>query len=406
MGGCVCAGQRMRAAYNGCMQRWSFPVGRVFGVEVRMHLFFALLLVPSMMWAGYLGGPASRGFALWTMLVAAVAVREIARGLAAAWFGLGVKSVLLLPTGGIVQYETAAGMARAGERETQRAMALVGPAASVAFGLTVAGVVLAVAPGVDLVSMKWVTPDHLLRALVWVNLLLGALNLLPAWPLDGGRVMKGELLRGAAGRHPADEKHAKTAAEGIRRAAMLSPIVATALVVVGMVTVNFWLIMAGLAVFLMAQVEGQGAALTTGAEQVKVREVMLTEYSILSASATLEDAIEHARHTLQDVFPVVRAGNLVGAVARRQVLEALAASGNGYVQGIMSKTFETAGPEDSLVETLEKVTGRVEASSELVPVMEGDRVVGILTPGNLRRSVGLVPMRARAGAGGREDETN
>ena len=298
-------------------------------------------------------------------------------------------------------------MARAGERDTQRIMALVGPAASLAFGFTVAGVVLAVAPGVDLLSMKWVTPEHLLRALVWVNLLLGALNLLPAWPLDGGRVIKGELLRGASGRN-ADEKRATNAAGGMRRAAMLSPIVATGLVVVGMVTVNFWLIMAGLAVFLMAQLEGQGVALTTGAEQVKVREVMLTEYSILSASATLEDAIDHARHTLQDVFPVVRAGNLVGAVARRQVLEALAASGNGYVQGIMAKSFETAGPEDSLVETLERVTGRVETSSELVPVMEGDRVVGILTPGNLRRSVGLVPMRSRPGAraGGREDETN
>ena len=85
------------------MQRWSFPVGRIFGVEVRMHLFFALLLVLSMMWAGQLGRPASRGFVLWVMLVAAVAVREIARGLAAAWFGLGVKSLLLLPTGGIVQ---------------------------------------------------------------------------------------------------------------------------------------------------------------------------------------------------------------------------------------------------------------------------------------------------------------
>ena len=363
-----------------------------------MHLFFALLLVLSMMWAGQLGGPVSRGFVLWLMLVAAVAVREIARGLGAAWFGLGVRSVLLLPTGGIVQYETAAGMARAGERETQRVMALLGPAASLAFGLTVAGLVLSVAPGVDLMGMKWVTPDHLLRALVWVNLLLGALNLLPAWPLDGGRVMKGELLRGASG------KDAKHAAEGMRKAALMSPLIATVLVVVGMVTVNFWLIMAGLALFLMAQLERQGVALSTGAEQVKVREVMLTEYSILSASATLEDAVEHARHTLQDVFPVVRAGNLVGAVGRRQVLEALAASGNGYVQGIMAKAFETAGPDDALVETLERVTGRLEASSELVPVMEGDRVVGILTPGNLRRSVGLVPMRARAD--GREDETN
>ncbi len=363
-----------------------------------MHLFFLLLLLLSMLWAGSLGRPISRGFVLWLMLVAAVAVRETARGMAAAWLGLGMKSVLLLPTGGMVQYETAAGMAKAGERKAQSVMALVGPATSVLFGLTVAGLVLTVAPGVDLVSYRWVSPEHLLKALVWVNLLLGALNLLPAWPLDGGRMMKGMMLRGAQG---------KSGADGMRTFALMSPLVATGLVVLGMVTVNFWLIMAGMGLFLMAQVEGQGVALSTGADLVKVREVMLTEYSLLSASATLEDAVEQSRHTLQDVFPVVRAGNLVGAVARREVLEALAASGNGYVQGIMAKAFETAGPEDSLVETLERVTGRTEVSSELVPVLEGERVVGILTPGNLRRSVGLVAMRVRAaGARGGGEETD
>ena len=331
------------------------------------------------------------------MVVAAVAVREIARGLGAAWFGLGVKSVLLLPTGGIVQYDSAADMARAGERGTQRVMALLGPVASVAFGLMVAGIVLAVAPGVDLLGRNWVTPEHLLRALVWVNLLLGAVNLLPAWPLDGGRVVKGEMLRVAG----ANGAGTKGTAEGMRTFALMSPLLATGLVVVGMLTVNFWLVMAGLAIFLAAQVESQGLALSTGADLVKVREVMLTEYSILSASATLEDAVEHSRHTLQDVFPVVRAGNMVGAVARRDVLAALAASGNGYVQGIMARTFQTAVPEDSLVETLERVTGQPESSSELVPVLEGERVVGILTPGNLRRSVGLVALRVRTRSGGR-----
>ena len=383
-----------------------------------MHLFFVLLLMLSMMWAGSLGRPISRGFALWAMVVAAVAVREIARGLGAAWFGLGVKGLLLLPTGGVVQYDSAAGMARAGERGTQRAMALIGPVTSLLFGLTVAGIVLTVAPQVDLLGRSWVTPEHLLRALVWVNLLLGALNLLPAWPLDGGRVIKGEMLRGA-GQHQAGTDSAgarrpgtMTSAEGLRTFAMMSPIVAITLVLAGMVTTNFWLVMAGLAVFVAAQLENQGMALSTGADQVKVREVMLTEYSILSASATLEDAIEQSRHTLQDVFPVVRAGNMVGAVARQEVLSALAASGNGYVQGIMTKALTSAGPDDSLVETLERVTSRagvaggeqVATSTELVAVLEGERVVGILTPGNLRRSVGLLALRSRPG--GRADETD
>ena len=289
--------------------------------------------------------------------------------------------------------------ARAGERRAQRMMALAGPVASAAFGLSVAGIVLAVSPEVNLTARQWVTPGHLLRALVWVNLLLAGLNLLPAWPLDGGRVMKGEMLRAAGG---GPGRRSQSAAQQMRTLAMFSPVAAVALVVAGMVTGNFWLIMAGVGIFLMAQVEQQGVALTTGAELVKVREVMLTEYSILSASATLEDAVEQSRHTLQDVYPVVRAGNMVGAVARRDVLEALAASGNGYVQGIMTREFQAAGPDDSLVETLERVTGGDGVSSQLVPVLEGERVVGILTPQNLQRSVGLVALRVRA-AGAQRD---
>ena len=229
------------------------------------------------------------------MLFLAVVVRETGRGLVVAYYGLPVSGLLLLPTGGLQTLqegaESAAGRARAGEPKVQKALALAGPVANVLFGLTVAGIVMAMAPATNLLEMKWVTPAHLLRGLVWVNLLLAGLHFLPVWPLDGGRVMEQDR---PAGGIPA------------------GPMVATALVAVGMATVNFWLMMAGIGLFLAVQAEKQGAALKGGGDTVKVREVMLTEYSILSASATLEDAVEQSRHTLQDVFPVVRAGNMVG----------------------------------------------------------------------------------------------
>jgi predicted transcriptional regulator/Zn-dependent protease len=378
----------------------SFSVGKVFGVEVRLHSFFLFLLVLSMAWAAAMQRAMLRGVALWLLVLLALAVREMARGLAAAWFGIDVNKVLLLPTGGLQTYGSPEALARAGEPKVQKLMALTGPLSNVVFALTVAGLILAADPQVNLWSVRWVTPDHLLRTMVWVNLLLAAVNLLPAWPLDAGRLVHGEIVRGPG--------NAASVLGGLRTFTRMGPAIAIALVVFGVVTTNMWLIMAGIAILLGAQVERQGLLLQTDTDVVKVRDVMLTEYSILSASATLEDAVDQAQHTLQDVFPVVRAGNMVGAVARQSILEALEASGNGYVQGIMTRTFETAAPGDSLIGTLNRVTNVVGASSQLVPVVEGEQIVGIITPQNLQRSMGLLTRQAGRGAAERrasDDET-
>jgi predicted transcriptional regulator len=184
----------------------------------------------------------------------------------------------------------------------------------------------------------------------------------------------------------------------------LGPAIALALIVFGIVSTNFWLVMGGIGILLGAQIERQGLLLQTDADIVRVSDVMLTEYSILSASATLEDAVDLARHTLQDVFPVVRAGNMVGAVARQNILEALESTGNGYVQGIMTRTFQTAAPGDSLIATLNKVTSVGGASSQMVPVVDGERIVGIITPQNLQRSMGLLTRKARRDSRVAEDE--
>jgi Zn-dependent protease/predicted transcriptional regulator len=383
------------------MSGWSFKVGRVFGVEVRLHSFFVLLLGLSVMWAGLLGRMAGRGLVLWALLLLAVVVREIARAVAAAYFSLDVKSVLLLPTGGLMTYGSVEGDARAGERAVQRVMALVGPAANLLFGLMLAGFVLAVAPAVDLLGMPWVTPAHLVRTLVWVNLLLAALNLLPAWPLDGGRVARGEMLRGAG-----NANAARMLPGRLQTLVRAGAVIAVVLIVIGLMTRNWWVIMAGLGVLLGAQVERQGLLPERETDTTRVGDVMLTEYSMLPASATLEDAMMQARHSLQDVFPVVRAGNMVGAVGRQSILDALASNGNGYVQGIMTRSFQTAAAQDSLLETLNKAVVQTGSSLQIVPVVEGDTVVGILTPQHLQRSLGLLPRRLMRGGRMAEDETD
>ena len=377
------------------MSGWSFAVGKVFGVEVRLHSFFLFLLAPAAVWAVVLGRPPIRGVVLWGLLLVAVLVRETARGIAAAAYYLDVKSVLLLPTGGLLTYAGVEAESRAGQPGVQRGMALVGPVANLLFGLMVAAFVAAISPSVPLLAMPWVSPVHLLQTLVWVNLLLGALNFLPAWPLDGGRVVRSEVVRGAG----AGSATGRVLPARLQVLVRMSRWIALSLIVYGILSPNLWIMMAGLGILLGAMVERQGLLPERETDSTRVGDVMLTEYSILPASATLEDAMMTARHSLQDVFPVVRAGNMVGAVGRQSILEALATTGNGYVQGIMTRSFQTAGVEDSLMETLNKAVGQgAGASLQIVPVVDGDAVVGILTPQHLQRSLGLIPRRlVRAG---------
>jgi len=90
---------------------------------------------------------------------------------------------------------------------------------------------------------------------------------------------------------------------------------------------------------------------------------------------------------------VVRGGTLVGAVSRQNIMDALATSGNSYVQGVMTRSFQTALPEDSLVRTLGRITGA--QGAQLLPVMQGERIVGIVTPQNLSQSMGLLNQSRR-----------
>ncbi|QHN04257.1 CBS domain-containing protein [Granulicella sp. WH15] len=372
------------------MRGWSFPIGRVLGVDLRIHTFFVLLCAFSISYATFVGVGTHRGVALWLLLLLAVAVREIARAVAATWFSLELRGILLLPTGGLLTFSPEASV-RAQSPAIQRRMAMVGPIANFSFGLIMAAVILTFAPSTDLLSLRWVSPAHLLRALVWVNILLGAINLLPAWPLDGARVFRSELLPAGAG----------ATSRSSRLLAILGPAIALILIAGGMIVVNMWMIIMGITILLGAQMESlpllqpvtatddpSQPSVPTGAEAVTMRDVMLTDFTTLSASATLEDAMLHAGHTLQDVYPVVRGNNLVGAVSRQNILEALESNGNSYVQGVMTRSFQTASPNDSLVATLRRIMGTLAGQgAQLVPIVEGERIVGIITPQNLQRSM-------------------
>ncbi|MHB1023600.1 MAG: CBS domain-containing protein [Acidobacteriaceae bacterium] len=358
------------------MRGWSFPIGRIMGVEIRLHMFFALLLALVLLYTSMMGIASMRGVALWFFLLMAVAVREIARSLVAVYYGLELRNILLLPIGGLFAHATPESAERAAEGRVQTALAVVGPVVNITFAIVLGMLIAGAAPGVSLFQRPWVTPHYLLRSMVWLNIFLGLINLLPAYPLDAGRMLRGGFSR------------SRGTVQGTRAASGLGQILALVMFAAGILLPSPWLIMAGFFVFIGAQMEDQGLLFQSVVDTVHMRDIMLTEFSMLSASDTLEDALHKSVHSLQDDFPVVRGGNLVGVVSRQNILEALQAEGNGYVQGVMTKAFQIAQPGDSLGTTFRRITaGR---GLSLVPVLEGERIVGIVTLQNLMHSMGLL----------------
>jgi CBS domain-containing protein len=349
------------------------------GVELRVHLFFPLLIF---VFLGLSGSDQwQRGMGLFLALVAAVIARETVRLLTAAWLGLRLRAVLLMPFGGLYAFANPESQELANEGIGQFAMAFAGPIANWLTALILAASILGAAPGIDLLSRPLLTPDHLIRSLIWMQALLGVLHLVPAYPLDFGRLIRGGFARehgfSLAGR----------AASGLGQAIALIALLG------GLLLHNPWLILAGFFIIIGAQVEDQGVFFQSVVDTVRMREVMLTDFATLSPSDTLADALARCVHSLQEDFPVVRGPQLVGIVSRQRIVDALRHDGNGYVQSVMSRAFQVARPEDTLGATIRRLSAGQGLS--LIPVADSGRVIGIVSVQNLMSSMALLAEQRR-----------
>jgi CBS domain-containing protein len=361
------------------MRGWSLNLGRYFGVELRLHMLFFLLMPGLMLLSTATNGSALRGLALWLLLLAAVLVRETARGLAGAALGLAPPSrLLLLPMGASPQGDDAVKLSALAER----VLALVGPLANFFVGITMALLMYSATSHINLFERPWFGPAHLVRAAIWSQVLLGGLNLLPALPLDAGLLLRHQLRR---------MRGIDVAA---RSTAGISQVVALLLVALGFALANGWVGLMGCLLLLMGRAESRTALAVSATETVTVGEVMLREFATIAASDTLEDALRGSVQSLQEVFPVVRGTLVVGSVSRDGLLLAMHSGGNAYVQSAMSKVVETVSPDDLLLPTLRRV--QASRSVQLLHVVRGEQLVGIVAAGHLPQSMSVLGRTNRA----------
>lgn len=344
-----------------------------------MHAFFPLLALVCIMLSKSEGW--WRGLGLFFVLVAAVVVREAARLIVAAWLGLRLRAVLLLPVGGLFAYANPESQEIANQGVGQFAMALAGPLANGITALMLGAAFIGAGGDVQLFPHPWITAAWLLRSMVWMQAGLAVLHLVPAYPLDAGRLLRGSFAR-SHGISP----------EG-RAASGLGQLLAGTAMIGGMLMHSYWLTIAGFFILIAAQVEDQGVFFQSVVDTVHMREVMLTDFATLSPSDTLADALVRCVHSLQEDFPVVRGPQLVGIVSRQRIVDALRNEGNGYVQSVMSRAFQVARPEDTLGAIIRRISAGHGLS--LIPVTESGRVVGIVSVQNLMSSMSLLSEQRR-----------
>jgi Zn-dependent protease len=354
--------------------RSSVKLGKLFGIPISLHLTFILFVAFLGMVYAFQGGAkaAIAGVSFILALFLSVTLHELGHSLVARRFGIKVRGIVLLPIGGVSQIEEMP------EKPSQEfLMAVAGPATSVLLGLLLgAASLLLYGPGATFKTT--LTGGLFIPDLARVNLLLAIFNLLPGFPMDGGRIFRSALAR----------------AMPFERATMIAAAVgrvfAIGLGLIGLFT-NIWLVLIAVFIYFGASAEANQVRIKTALHDVPVTRVMSTAFETLDPDDRLDKAVEHAYRGIQEDFPVVLDGQLVGVLMKQDVLAALHEYGPSALVGrVMRKEFTTV----TAGETLEQVYAAIQSCRcTSLPVLDAGKIVGVVTLEALGRYI------AFAGAG-------
>ncbi len=339
--------------------RWSVTIGSFKGTAVRIHVTFLLLLG----WIGFAafqrgGAVAARDSLLFIVAIFfCVVLHEFGHILTARRYGIVSTEITLLPIGGVADME------RMPDKPGQELLiALAGPAVNV----VIAVALILFLGAVDLSdAIEIGDPSvNLLKRLAAVNIFLAAFNLIPAFPMDGGRV-----LRAALSIWIGKERATRIAAQIGQGFAFL-------LGFIGLFG-NPLLLFIAIFVYIAAASEAQMTSLSEAARGLKAADAMETRIAVIDRGSTVREAIDILLATSQDEFPVVDASRrLSGFLSRSNIVEALRDSDpGGPITPFMRQEPETIGVGDSIDAALPRLTG-----GEAVGVIDADgRLLGLLT---------------------------
>jgi Zn-dependent protease/CBS domain-containing protein len=370
--------QSARAAGR-LVMRWSLNIGSVAGTTIRIHVTF-LLFLAWIFGISYVSGGAANawnGLLFMVLLFLCVLLHEFGHIFTARIFGVMTPDVILLPIGGVARLE------RIPEKSSEEFLiAIAGPAVNMAIA---AVLVLVAGASLDLAHFQSIESDQvgLAERLAIVNVFLALFNLIPAFPMDGGRVLRA-LLATRFGYVRATEI-----------AASIGQFVAFLLGFVGLFG-NPLLIFVAVFVYLAAAAEAHLVAIRAISQGVPVTAAMMTEFATLMPDEHVDAAVETLLRTSQGEFPVVDGlGRPVGLLARNDVIRSLKERGpDAKVGDVMGTEIPTLGHRHCLDEAFRLLQ---QNSAPAVGIVDASqRLVGLVTAA----TIGEMLMVHRAMPGG------
>lgn len=342
---------------------WSIRLGTIGGIAIYVHATFLFIIAFVAVQHWQIDGSwssAVRGALFILAVFGCVVLHELGHALAAKRYGIRTRNITLLPIGGLAQLE------RMPEKPMQElVVALAGPAVNV---------IIAIALGVSILlfdaAQEWSTLEiargSFLERLLVVNLFLIVFNMLPAFPMDGGRALRAILaMRMAYGR-------------ATQIAAQLGQGMALLFGLIG-IFFNPFLIFIALFVWIGAGQEASATLTRIALEGEPVQNAMITEFQTISPEDALDEVVQVMLRGSQQDFPVMFGDSLIGIVTRNDLINALAKGQLNATAGeIVQRDIPSARPDQILTAVLPLLQ-----QHNTVPVILGGRLVGLLTRENV-----------------------
>jgi len=340
--------------------RWSFQIAKFFGIPIRVHITFFLLLIFIGLYGSRLQGARSGLFGIVSIILIflCVIIHEFAHSLVARKYGVKIKDIILLPIGGVSEMEELPS-----QPKQEINVALAGPLTSIVLSLIFFFAYRLLFPEAKAVNIS-IFQGNLLLNLFAINLMLAIFNLIPAFPMDGGRVLRGILgLK-------MDLLQATRVAVGI------GEFLAILFFFFGLFF-NPWLALIAVFIFLGAEGEKRATELKVEIADIPVRVAMLTNIEPISPDNTLGQVLEKICHGLQQDFPIMEGKEVLGILSREIFFSALHNhSKETRIREIMSREFTSTTEDAPLSEVFQRMNSE---KLSVLPVMQGKIFKGLIS---------------------------